>query len=145
MQQHTVEELMTRNPVMISPDSTLREAAQKMESVGCGILPVGSSGKPEGVITDRDIVLRAVAKGKDVNKEKVKNYMTEGVWFCNAGDTAEKAAKLMRNHKVNRLIVKNGSGEPCGIITFGRILREDDNMQEIGTVIQMAVGRNKAA
>jgi CBS domain-containing protein len=138
---HTVKELMTRDPVMISPESTLKEAAQKMESVGCGILPVGMAGKnPEGVITDRDIVLRAVAKGKDVNREKVKNYMTHGVWFCHTGDTPEKAAKLMRSHKVNRLLVKDEEGQPCGILTFGRILREDDNLQEIGTVIQVAVG-----
>src|SRR5688572_12909343 len=134
MQQHTVKELMTQNPAIISPESTLKEAAQKMEAVNCGILPVGSAGKPEGMITDRDIVIRAVAKGKDVNREKVKNFMTGGVWFCNAGDSAEKAAKLMRSHKVNRLLVKDEKGEISGIITFGRLLREDDSMQEIGTI-----------
>jgi CBS domain-containing protein len=141
-----VKDLMTSNIEIIPPDFTLKEAAQKMEQVSCGVLPVGTKDSLEGIITDRDIVLRAVAKGEDVNTAKVENYMTaEKLCYCSENDTAEDAAELMRKDRVNRLLVKDESGRLSGIITFGRIIREDDDLQEIANVIQNAVGEKKAA
>ena len=142
--QTHVKDLMKKDPVIISPDSTLAEAAQKMQSIDCGVLPVGSKDKLQGVITDRDIVIRAVAEGKDVTKEKVKDYMTPDVVTVKEDEPTDRAANLMRERNINRIIVNDTDGRPCGIITFGRMIRENDSMREIATVITCAVGEKAA-
>lgn len=139
-----VKELMKENPVIISSDTTLQEAAREMKSVDCGVLPVGSWENPEGMITDRDIVIRAVADGVDVTSEKVSDYMTKEVVYCNESDTLAQAAEQMRNNDVSRLMVKDSSGKACGIITFGCILRKDDSLEEVGDVVECAVGKKAA-
>lgn len=144
MQQTKVKDVMTPNPVLISPDSSLREAAQKMEAVGCGVLPVGSDNQPEGIITDRDIVIRAVARGKDVSSEKVRDYMTSDVCFCEEGHTLEEAAELMNRNQVNRLMVKGEAGDMSGILTFGCILRKDADREEVSNIVECALGRKAA-
>ncbi len=143
--RHTkVKTLMTPHPAIISSDATLKDAAERMEAVGCGVLPVGTEEMLEGVITDRDIVIRAVASGKDVNTEIVRNYMTSGVHYCQEDDTLQKAADLMRDYRVTRLVVKNGAGNLSGIISFGCILRKDSDAREVSAVVEHAVGRHAA-
>lgn len=139
-----VKELMTADPVIISADTTLMEAAQKMKMIECGVLPVGSWEKLEGIITDRDIVIRAVADGLDMASSKVRDFMTAEVFYCNEEATLAEAAEEMRRHKVSRLAVKDDSGKACGIITFGAILRKDDSLREIGNVVECAVGKKAA-
>lgn len=144
--QTKVKDLMTANPEVVPPNTTLRDAAKKMEQISCGVLPVGSRDNVEGIITDRDIVLRAVAEGEDVNTVTVEKYMTtQKICYCAEGDTAEQAAEMMRKDRVNRLLVKDSQGKVSGIITFGRILREDESLAELGNVIQCAVGDKKVA
>lgn len=142
--QTQVKDLMTENPVLVSPTTTLKETAQKMKSVDCGVLPVGSWEKLEGMITDRDIVIRAVAEGVDTGTAQVRDYMTTEVCYCNETDTLAEAAHQMRRNDVSRLVVKDDSGTPCGIITFGCILRKHDNLAEIGKVVECAVGKKAA-
>jgi CBS domain-containing protein len=133
------KDLMTPNPVMISPSATLQQAAKKMEAVQCGALPVGSENKLKGIITDRDIVLRAIAKGKDAAHEKVSDYMTAGVFTCNENDSLEDASEIMHAHRVSRLVVKDGEGKISGIISFGSILRNEASAIEIANIVKHAV------
>ena len=135
-----VKELMTPNPVLISPSSTLQQAAKKMESVNCGALPVGTENKLKGIITDRDIVIRAIAKGKDPSKEKVSDYMTDVVYACNENDTLEDATEKMHQHKVSRLVVRNKEGKVTGILSFGGVLRTDASSKEVASVVKHAAG-----
>jgi CBS domain-containing protein len=139
-----VKDIMTKNPVFISADSSLKEAAQEMEAANCGVLPVGTPDELEGIITDRDIVLRAVARGKDVNKEKVRDYMTPEVCSIKEDATPNVAANVMREKNINRVLVEDEDGRPSGILTFGRMIRENGNMEEIVTMIECAVGRKAA-
>jgi CBS domain-containing protein len=139
-----VKNVMTPNPRFISSDATLREAAQLMESIDCGVLPVGDETRPEGMITDRDIVIRAISRGKDVNHEKVRDYMTPQVIYINEDETLEQAARLMGEHQVNRLMVRDERDRMCGIMTFGCILRKDSDMKEISEVVETALGRYAA-
>jgi CBS domain-containing protein len=139
--QNKVKDFMTPDPVIIPSESTLKEAAQKMEAVDCGVLPVGSWNDLEGIITDRDIVIRAVAKGKDVTMEKVNDYMTSEVFYCDEEDTLEEVAEKMSRNNVNRLVVKDGDDKPCGIITFGCILRKDNDKDEINKIIEQVAGK----
>ncbi len=119
-----VENFMTDNLVVISPDATLREAAQQMQKAECGVLPVGTDNEVQGMITDRDIVIRAVASGCDPESEKVADYMTNEVCCCNRGDSIEEATKEMIQNEVGRLVVKDERGKVCGILTLGSLLRK---------------------
>lgn len=139
-----VEDLMAEHPAMISPESTLQEAAKKMQEVDCGILPVGTQDKLEGIITDRDIVIRAIAKGKNPAVEKVKNYMTDKVYACNEDDYLEDAADKMRQHKVSRLVVRNQQGKMTGILSFGGILRKNADAEEVANVVKHAITKTAA-
>lgn len=139
-----VKDLMKANPVIIPAHTTLKEAAQKMKSVDCGVLPVGAWDKPEGMITDRDIVVRAVAEGIDAGSAQVRDYMTREVFYCSDSDTLAQAAELMRRNGVSRLVVKDAGGKACGILTFGCILRKDESLNEIGKVVESAVGKKAA-
>ncbi len=138
-----VKSFMQPHPHTVSPDCTLREAAAQMKALDCGILPVGNEQQPEGVITDRDIVTRAVAEGKDINVEKVRDFMTAIIHSCNAEETIEEAADKMREYQVSRLLVEE-DGEVCGIITFGSMLRKSENKEETANVVEHAV-KSKAA
>jgi predicted transcriptional regulator len=139
-----VKEMMTKNPVIIPAETSLVEAAKKMRSVDCGVLPVGSWNNLEGIITDRDIVVRAVAEGANINSAKVRDYMTKEVFYCNEEDTLAQMAEQMRKNGVSRLVVKDYEGNACGIVTFGCILRKNESLSEIGEVVENAVG-DKAA
>lgn len=136
-----VKDLMESNLAMIGPDATLQEAAQKMKEINCGFLPVGEDpASPMGIITDRDIVIRAVCDGKNPAEEKVSQYMTSDVCACAEEDSLEDAAKQMNNYQVSRLVVKSEDGTLCGVLTFGRIIRSNDNKDEITNVVQQATG-----
>lgn len=134
-----VSDLMTDHPVLISSESSLREAAQKMEEVDCGALPVSVDGEVQGIITDRDIVIRAIAKGNDPSKELVKDYMTTRVFACNEDDLLEDAARKMHDFKVSRLVVRNHAGEVTGILSFGGILRKNAAPNEVSNLVKHAI------
>jgi CBS domain-containing protein len=144
MQNTKVKDLMTYDPVFAAPDDTLRQAAAKMKDVECGILPVGTKDKLQGIITDRDIVIRAIAKGKDPAKEKVKDYMSPQVYACNEEDYLEDAADKMRQNEVSRLVVKTKTGKISGILSFGGILRKNANAEEVANVVKHATHRAAA-
>ncbi|MDB2415333.1 CBS domain-containing protein [Rickettsiales bacterium] len=137
-----VKDIMTKEPSFVSPDDTINQAAQKMKKIECGILPVGED-KDHciGIITDRDIVLRVLANGDDPKQAKVKEAMTKEVYFCHEDDNLDKAAELMRENKVNRLLVKDKSNHITGIITFGAMLWKTKNASEVGHMLDHAAPR----
>lgn len=139
-----VKDLMKKNPVLISPHSTLQDAAKKMRDIECGILPVGSEDNLEGVITDRDIVTRAVSRGKNIAKELVKDYMTPEIFSCHEAETLEKAVDKMRTHKVNRILVRDTSGKLTGILSLGGILKKNKDNAEVANVVKHALGTQAA-
>lgn len=141
MQPTRVKDLMESNPETISPDATLEEAARKMKEIDCGFLPVGTDKESKGIITDRDIVIRAVAAGKDPRKEMVRDYMTNDICACVESDSLESAAKIMNENSISRLVVRNDQGAISGVLTFGRIIRSNDNKDETSNVVEQATGK----
>lgn len=141
MEQTQVKDLMESQVVLIDPEATLQEAANKMKKVDCGFLPVGTDGALEGIITDRDIVIRAIAEGKNPSQEKVRDYMTEEVCCCAESDTIEDAAGKMSEYEVSRLVVEDNDGNACGVLTFGRIIRENQNKEETSEIVERATGK----
>lgn len=139
MKNITVKDCMTEHPTLVAPDTTLAIAAQKMKEVGCGFLPVGKGGKLRGIITDRDIVIRAIAEGRNPLFEVVSDYMTPEVFACNENDYLEDAIEKMCEHKVTRLVVKNLKGKVTGVLSYGGLLRQEATPTEIASMIKHAL------
>lgn len=140
-----IKDVMTRNVEYIPSDTTLEEAAMKMRDLDCGFLPIGDSSdsKLQGVVTDRDIVLRALAEGMDPADTTVEQIKSNKVLYCYQDDDLQSAADSMGKQQVYRLIVLNNPEEKrlCGVITLGDILRH--NQEHIAE--QAAKNISKAA
>jgi len=115
-----VKDVMTRNAECVRPDSSLQEAARKMKSLDVGPLPVcGEQDKLVGMLTDRDIVVRAVAEGLDARTAKVRDAMSEGVSYCFEDDDVQAAARQMQEKQIRRLVVLNRDKRLVGIVSLG--------------------------
>lgn len=114
-----IRELMTKEVRTCAPEDTLQQAAQLMADLDVGIIPVAEGGnKLHGVITDRDIVVRAVAKGMDINSTKISDCMSGKVVSVSSDATADDAARIMAENQVRRLPVVDGN-KLCGIVAIG--------------------------
>jgi CBS domain-containing protein len=110
---------MCPNPQSCSPESTIQEAAQLMEEHNCGAIPVvdaASVRKAVGVITDRDIACRAVARGKSPDA-KVRDCMSSPLATIGQDDSVEDCCNEMERSKVRRLLVLDEEGELCGVVS----------------------------
>jgi CBS domain-containing protein len=112
-------DVMTRGPEALTPESTLVEAAKRMRDLDVGIIPVvddADSFRLRGVITDRDIAVRAAADGKDMKKARVGEYMTREVDTVREMDRVSAVFDVMKRARVRRVPVTDGAGRLVGII-----------------------------
>jgi CBS domain-containing protein len=116
MQQ--LKDVMSKDVKVISPDATIREAAQQMRDGNFGMMPVGENDRMIGAISDRDIVVRGVAAGKTLDA-KVRDVMSEGIFWAFEEETVDYAAKLMSEHQVRRLPIVNADKRLTGIVALG--------------------------
>jgi CBS domain-containing protein len=124
----TVEEIMTSNPRTVNADDTVVDAARVMGDNDIGDVIVTEDGQVSGILTDRDIVVRAVAEGRDPESTKVADICTTGVEAIEPEASVDDALRTMREHDIRRLpVVKNG--RPVGIISLGDLAveREPDS------------------
>lgn len=122
-----LSDVMTRNVEALSPDTTLADAARRMRDLDVGSLPVVRDNEPVGMITDRDIVVRAVAEGRDLGATSVGEAMTGRVVLCRADESLEAAAHAMQVEQVRRLMVVDDDQRLVGIVSLGDLaLRGDD-------------------
>ena len=117
-----VSELMTPEVETINPDDSLRTAAQMMADLDSGALPVCDSEKLVGMITDRDITVRAVAAGADPEGTPVREAMSEEVHYCFQDDDVEVVAKKMADWQVRRLPVLNRDKRLVGFVSLGDLM-----------------------
>src|SRR5690606_35230150 len=111
-------EIMTDDPESVTTDATISEVARKMRDLNVGIIPVVESQdnrRLRGVITDRDVTVRAVAEGKDGNA-KVADCMTDRVRSVNKNDSIHEVMRVMREEQVRRVPVTDREGRLVGII-----------------------------
>lgn len=114
--------IMTGRVQTVAPGASLAEAAKKMASADIGSLPVcGEKSKVVGIITDRDIAVRAVARGLDPNRTQVQEVMTREVLSCPSDSDVEAACELMEQKQVRRLVVTGPEDAPVGIVSLGDI------------------------
>jgi len=113
-----ISEVMSSDVQTISPDATIEEAAQEMRDGDFGLLPVGDEEQLLGVITDRDIAIRAVAEGRGLSTP-VSEIMSEGVIWVHEDDSIEEAAEIMSDNQIRRLPVVNAEQRLVGIVSLG--------------------------
>lgn len=116
-----VKEIMTPNPEMIPMDATLMDAALKMKDLDVGVIPVRQDNSLVGLVTDRDIVIRAIAEKRDPVKTEVKDIMSRKILTCPESTDVQDAVHTMETNKVRRLIITDTSGNPVGIVSLGDI------------------------
>jgi CBS domain-containing protein len=127
---------MTRNLEEIPPDATLKDAAQKMKSMDFGALPVCQSGQVLGILTDRDITIRAVADGCDPTQTHVRDAMTTNVVFCYDDEDVQQATELMEQKQIRRLLVLDHDKHPVGIVSLGDIATRVRDERLSGEVLE---------
>ena len=115
----TVSEVMTRDVEVIAPEETLQRAAQLMDELNVGALPVCEGSRLLGMITDRDITVRAVAAGNVPTETRVSDVMSEGVRWVREDDSTDAVTKSMAGMQVRRVPVLNSRDELVGIVSLG--------------------------
>ena len=113
-----ISEVMSSDVQTISPDATIEEAAQEMRDGDFGLVSVAEDEELLGVITDRDIAIRAVAGGKDPGT-LVREIMSEEVVWASEDDSVEDAARIMSDHQIRRLPVVDAEQHLVGIVSLG--------------------------
>ena len=131
-----VKNVMTRGVECVSPDATLQEAARKMRDLDVGPLPVCDNDRLAGMLTDRDITVRAVAEGRDPRAAKVRDAMSAGIDYCFEEDDVEQAARLMRERQVRRLAVLNRDKRLVGILSLGDLAVETGGDEVAGKTLE---------
>jgi len=131
-----LKNVMTRDIQDINPDSTLKNAAEKMRALDVGALPVCENDKLIGMITDRDITIRAVAEGCDPNRSKVRDVMSGSLLYCYEDDDITAAVKLMEQKQIRRLPVFDHSQRLCGIVSLGDLATRIHDDRLSGEVLE---------
>ncbi|MBI3128535.1 MAG: CBS domain-containing protein [Candidatus Tectomicrobia bacterium] len=131
-----IREIMSTDVKVISPDATLTDAAATMKKGNFGMLPVGENDRIVGTITDRDIVVNAVAGGKDCRKASVRESMSPGVHYCFEDQDIDEAAKLMSDKQIRRLPILNRDKRLVGIISLGDFAVRSEEVEMAGKALE---------
>ncbi len=124
-----VRDIMTPNVQLTSPDNTIRDAAERMKELDIGALPVGENNTLVGIVTDRDIALRATAEGRNPASTPVRDVMSRDIFYCYEDQPLNQAADVMKQKKVRRLVVLDNDKRMVGIFSLGDLILESGRIQ----------------
>ena len=127
-----VADIMARTVEFIAPDASVQAAANLMGEIDVGALPVGTEEDLQGILTDRDILFRVVAAGRDGARTRVREVMSSLIYSCGPDDTIEAAMDMMSSYHVRRLPVQDEAGAVVGWVTLSDIARR--LLLETGTI-----------
>jgi CBS domain-containing protein len=122
----SIQEVMTPDPHTVKADATLEEAAREMKGDDIGAVLVEDNGGVAGILTDRDIVVRAIAEGRDPSSTKVADVATRDVKTLTPDSSIDDAIKIVREQNVRRIPVVQ-DGRPAGIVSIGDLAIERDS------------------
>lgn len=128
-------EIMTSNVQTANCTTTLRKIAALMRDGDVGVMPVVEKGKLVGIVTDRDIVVRAIAEGKNIDTP-VGDVMTTEIYSVKPEDFAFEAIRLMGDRQVRRIPVVSETGELAGIIAMADVALEMEDEREIAETLE---------
>jgi CBS domain-containing protein len=130
-----VADVMSSEVEFIAPDASVQQAAEMMGELDVGALPVGHAADLQGVVTDRDLLYRVVAEGRDPAAMRVRDAMTAPARCCRPGDDIRAAMDLMASQNVRRLGVQDTSGRVVGWVTLAdlsrRLLLDSEAVQQV--------------
>lgn len=129
-----IRDVMTTDVKTLTPDQTIREAAALMEKIDSGALLVNDQDRLVGMITDRDITIRAVAKGLDANTP-VRQVMSKNIRYCFEDESVQHVAENMADNELRRMPVLNREKRLVGVVSLGNIA-SSQNQQSSDTVLQ---------
>lgn len=134
-----IQSVMTASPTCCSPDTTLRDVARLMADNDCGQIPVvDAQRRPLGVITDRDITIRAVAKGVDAGTATANDYMTAPATMVAQASSLNDVIELMEDQQIRRVLVVDDRGAVAGIVAQADIARSGGDSRTAEVVKQVS-------
>ena len=131
-----IRDVMTANPETVSERDSLLQAARIMRDQDTGVVPVVDGRKIIGLVTDRDIVVRAIADGKDVSNVRVNEVMTKQVRTVNEDSSVDEVLNLMSGAEIRRVPVVNQSNELVGIVSIGDLASRTNRDGKVGKAIE---------
>lgn len=131
----SARDVMTANPTTVSEKDSIRDAARIMAKEDTGVVPVVDGRKVIGMVTDRDIVVRLIAEGKDPAKARVNECMTKSVRSVKEDTLVAEVLSVMSSAQVRRVPVVNASDELVGIVSIGDISTETNEDGNVGKAI----------
>jgi CBS domain-containing protein len=137
-----VKQIMHKGVQWVSPNTPVTTLAKEMLEQDIGAVPVGENDRLIGMVTDRDITLRALANGKDISKLTASDVMSKGVTWCRDSDDVNQAARLMESKHVRRLPVIDENKRLVGMLSLGDI--SQGASQRITTEVIKAVSAHHA-
>jgi CBS domain-containing protein len=133
--QH-IRDVMTPNPECVTDKDSLLQAARIMRDKDTGIVPVVDGKKIIGLITDRDIVVRAIADGKNISDVRVNEIMTKSVRSVKEDSTVDEVLNLMGNAEIRRVPVVNTNNELVGIVSIGDLASKTARDNKVGKAVE---------
>ena len=122
-----IQDIMTRDPRSVSPQTTARDAAQLMKAEDVGIIPVVEGSRLIGVVTDRDLALRIVAEGRDGNTAVRDVMSSDRIATCRPDEDLDRAMETMSREQVRRIPIVDERGALVGIVAQADVVRKADN------------------
>jgi len=121
-----VREIMTTNVECVAPNAGMIDLANKMKTLDVGFIPICDNDRLAGTVTDRDIVIRCLAGGKDINSCKASDIMTTDVFWCSEDEDVKEVASKMREKEVRRMLILNNEKRLVGVVSIGDISKVEE-------------------
>ncbi|HEX9501246.1 MAG TPA: CBS domain-containing protein [Thermoanaerobaculia bacterium] len=131
-----VRDVMTPNPASVSEKDSIKRVAEIMKREDAGVVPVVNGRKVIGMITDRDIVVRLIAEGKDPSNAKVNEAMSKQVRAVKEDTPINEVLQLMSREQIRRVPVTNNNNELIGIVSIGDIASDSKETVKVGRTVE---------
>ena len=140
-----VKDVMTRGAEVVRPDATLQQAANKMKSLDIGPLPVCDGDKIIGMLTDRDITVRATAEGLDPKQTRVREVMSKELITCLEDQDVKEAAELMQSKQIRRVPILNKDKRLVGMLSLGDLAQRTQDSKLAGKTLEEVSSPGKSS
>ena len=120
-----VKEAMHKGVEWVAPETKLKDVAQKMRDADVGAIPVGKKDRLVGMVTDRDIAIRAVSAGESLSDVTAGDVMTKGIVYCFANEEVDDAVRIMEEKQIRRLPVIDDNKRMVGMLALGDVAQAE--------------------
>jgi CBS domain-containing protein len=131
-----LKDVMSREVQVVRPDATIQEAARKMAELNVGTLPICDGERLVGMVTDRDITVRAIAAGRDPKTTQIREASTDQIVYCFEDQDVREAARLIEEKQIRRLPVLNRDKRLVGIVSVGDLAVRTHDQGLAGEVVE---------